>query len=141
MLLLSRSPSPSSQETLIPAGRRILSVEVVGAARPERSEGRVAPGSGGDPPRERELVLNNKLFVGSLAWETTDESLREAFEAHGDVTEAKVIRDRETGRSRGFGFVTFESSEDAASAVEAMNDSELDGRTIRVEFATERPRR
>ena len=85
--------------------------------------------------------MNNKLFVGSLAWETTDESLREAFEAHGDVTEAKVIRDRETGRSRGFGFVTFESSDAAASAVEAMNDTELDGRTIRVEFATERPRR
>jgi RNA recognition motif-containing protein len=104
-------------------------------------EGALAPDHGGHPPRERELVLNNKLFVGSLAWETTDESLREAFEAHGDVTEAKVIRDRETGRSRGFGFVTFESPDSAASAVDAMNDTELDGRTIRVEFATERPRR
>ena len=52
------------------------------------------------------ILMSMKLFVGGLAWATTDDSLREAFEAHGTVTEAKVILERDTGRSRGFGFVT-----------------------------------
>lgn len=81
-----------------------------------------------------------KLFVGSLAWGTTDESLREAFEAFGAVADAKVITDRETGRSRGFGFVTFEQAEDADAAVDAMNGAELDGRNIAVNEAQDRRR-
>lgn len=81
------------------------------------------------------MFLNNKLFVGGLSWGTTDKELREAFEAYGSVTEAKVIKERDSGRSRGFGFVTFESEDDATAAVEAMNDTELDGRNIRVDFA------
>jgi len=81
-----------------------------------------------------------KLFVGGLSWGTDDHSLRAAFEAFGSVEEAVVISDRETGRSRGFGFVTFTNREDAQVAIERMNGAELDGRTIRCNEATERPR-
>ena len=83
--------------------------------------------------------MGNKLFVGGLSWGTTDAGLRTAFEKHGEVTDAKVITDRETGRSRGFGFVTFATDEAAAAATEAMNGTELDGRTIRVNAAEDRP--
>lgn len=79
-----------------------------------------------------------KLFVGSLSWGTTEDSLREAFERFGDVEYAKVITDRETGRSRGFGFVTFTEREDALNAMEALNGTELDGRAINVNEAREK---
>ncbi|MBU0551209.1 RNA-binding protein [Myxococcota bacterium] len=82
--------------------------------------------------------MGNKLFVGSLAWGTSDESLRAAFEGFGEVTDAKVITDRETGRSRGFGFVTFASNEDAQAAVQGMDGQDLDGRTVKVNEALER---
>ena len=82
--------------------------------------------------------MKNKLFVGGLAWATDDNGLRAAFEAHGDVTEAKVITDRDTGRSRGFGFVTFAQPEDAQTAMSEMDGVELDGRNIRVNEAKER---
>lgn len=82
--------------------------------------------------------MSNKLFVGNLSWDTTDQGLRDAFEPHGEITEAKVISDRYTGRSRGFGFVTFATESDAGKARDAMNEVELDGRTIRVDYANER---
>jgi len=82
--------------------------------------------------------MGNKLFVGGLAWATNDDSLRDAFAKFGEVTEAKVITDRETGRSRGFGFVTFTDDSSAADAVGALDGSELDGRTIRVNEAQDR---
>ena len=82
--------------------------------------------------------MGKKLFVGSLSWNTTDDGLYQAFSAFGDVTEAKVITDRDTGRSRGFGFVTFSDDEAAGKAIAAMNGSELDGRTIRVDEAHDR---
>lgn len=85
--------------------------------------------------------MSNKLFVGGLSWDTTNQGLKRAFEAHGEVTEAKVILDRDTGRSRGFGFVSFTDSRDAAAAKEALNGTELDGRSIRVDEARERGRR
>jgi RNA recognition motif-containing protein len=85
-------------------------------------------------------VSNNKLFVGGLSWSITDETLREAFEPHGEIEEAKVILDRNTGRSRGFGFVTFESAEDAKKAMEAMDNAVLEERSIHVDFAKERSR-
>ncbi len=81
-----------------------------------------------------------KLFVGGLSFNTTDDGLREAFEAFGDVTEAKVITDRETGRSRGFGFVSFTDASAADAAIAGMNDKDLDGRTIRVNEAEEKQR-
>ena len=85
--------------------------------------------------------MGSKLFVGGLAWATSDESLRTHFEEYGEVSETKVVTDRETGRSRGFGFVTYAEEESANAAKEALNNTELDGRTIRVDHATEqRPR-
>ena len=80
--------------------------------------------------------MSKKIFVGNLSWNTTDESLREAFEAHGTVTEAKVILERDTGRSRGFGFVTMEDGGDAA--ISAMDGQNLDGRDVRVNEAQDR---
>ena len=84
--------------------------------------------------------MSKKLFVGGLSWNTDNHQLQQAFEACGAVAEAKVITDRETGRSRGFGFVTYEDAESAQRAVEELNGSVLDGRTIRVDAANERPR-
>lgn len=90
---------------------------------------------------QEEKKMSNKLFVGGLSWGTTDEGLRRAFEEYGEVTDAKVILDRDTGRSRGFGFVTYADASDAASAISAMDGSTLDGRNIRVNQANDRPER
>ncbi len=79
-----------------------------------------------------------KLFVGGLAWATTAETLKEAFEAFGTVTEATVVSDRDTGRSRGFGFVAFENDADGRKALESMEGAVLDGRNIRVSEAVQR---
>jgi len=84
--------------------------------------------------------MSKKLFVGSLSWDTNDEGLRNAFSPHGEVSEAVVISDRDTGRSRGFGFVTFEDDEAADKAVAALNGTDLDGRTIRVDVAQAKQR-
>jgi cold-inducible RNA-binding protein len=85
--------------------------------------------------------MGKKLFVGGLAWATTDESLSKAFEEHGTVEEAKVVSDRDTGRSRGFGFVTFETEEEANKAQKAMDGQEMDGRQLRVDFANDKQKR
>tara|TARA_B100000530_G_C15761386_1_gene409734 strand:- start:229 stop:543 length:315 start_codon:yes stop_codon:yes gene_type:complete len=85
--------------------------------------------------------MGNKLFVGGISWNTDDNSLKAAFEAYGSVEEAKVITDRETGRSRGFGFVTMSSDSEAADAIAGLDGQELDGRTVRVNEAQERQRR
>jgi RNA recognition motif-containing protein len=82
--------------------------------------------------------MGSKLFIGGLAWATDDQSLRTACEAFGTVTQAKVITDRETGRSRGFGFVTLSSSEEARAAIAGLDGTELDGRAVRVNEAQER---
>ena len=84
--------------------------------------------------------MSKKIFVGGLSWGTEDSGLRAAFEAYGEVTDAKVITDRDTGRSRGFGFVTFAEASSAEEAVEKMNGAELDGRKLRVNEAQERRR-
>ncbi|KAB8225169.1 hypothetical protein BDV33DRAFT_164593 [Aspergillus novoparasiticus] len=83
-------------------------------------------------------MSTKKLFIGGLAWATDDNSLRDAFSHYGNVTDAIVLRDRETGRSRGFGFVTFSSAEEADAAVDGLNEQEIDGRHVRVQPATER---
>jgi RNA recognition motif-containing protein len=85
--------------------------------------------------------MSKKLFVGGLSWGTDDDGLRRAFEKFGQIAEAKVITDRETGRSRGFGFITFASDSDAMSAMSEMDGKEVDGRTIKVNEAQERPPR
>ena len=84
--------------------------------------------------------MSKKLFVGSLSWNTDDQGLHEAFAQFGEITEAKVITDRGSGRSRGFGFVTFADDEAAENAVSALNGTELDGRPIKVDVAHDRPR-
>jgi cold-inducible RNA-binding protein len=84
--------------------------------------------------------MGKKLFVGGLAWATTDQGLKDAFAPHGEITEAVVITDRETSRSRGFGFVTFASDGDAANACTAMNGQDLDGRSLNVNEAQDRQR-
>ncbi len=82
--------------------------------------------------------MSSKLFVGGLSWGTSDDALRQAFSEFGEVTEAKVITDRETGRSRGFGFVTFAEASQAQEARDQMNGEYLDGRMIRVDVAHDR---
>jgi len=82
---------------------------------------------------------SNKIFVGGLSWDTDDTSLKNAFAAFGTVAEAKVITDRMTGRSRGFGFVTFDSG-DAVPEALTFDGKMLDGRTVRVDRATRRDR-
>ncbi len=82
--------------------------------------------------------MSTKLFVGSLPWSVDDEELKVTFEKHGSVVSAKVIMDRDTSRSRGFGFVEMESSSDATNAIQALNDSELNGRNIVVNEAKSR---
>ena len=87
--------------------------------------------------------MATKLFVGSLAWGTTDDSLRDLFATVGTVTSASVIMDRETNRSKGFGFVEMSTDDEAKAAVDQLNNKELDGRTIIVNEARpreERPR-
>jgi RNA recognition motif-containing protein len=87
--------------------------------------------------------MATKLFVGSLAWATNDDSLKDFFAAAGNVVSANVIMDRETNRSKGFGFVEMSSDEEAKKAVEELNGKELDGRAIVVNEARpreERPR-
>jgi cold-inducible RNA-binding protein len=82
--------------------------------------------------------MAKKLFVGGLSWGMTDADLRKAFEPYGEITEAKVITDRDTGRSRGFGFVTFSQDEDARTAISKTNGTSLDGRNITVNEAQEK---
>ncbi|MCD7460196.1 hypothetical protein HAX54_043054 [Datura stramonium] len=83
-------------------------------------------------------MSSSKLFVGGLSYGTDETSLREAFSQHGQVIEARVILDRDTGRSRGFGFVSYTSAEEASSALNALDGQDLHGRRIRVNYATEK---
>jgi RNA recognition motif-containing protein len=76
--------------------------------------------------------MENKIYVGSLSYDTTDDGLNTVFSAIGTVLSAVVIKDRETGRSKGFGFVEMESEEDVQKAIDALDGSELDGRKLRV---------
>jgi len=84
--------------------------------------------------------MSSRLYVGNLSYETDTETLRQAFAATGEVTDAHVVMDRESGRSRGFGFVTMATPDLAKKAIETMNGSMIDGRAIRVNEAEERPR-
>ena len=79
--------------------------------------------------------MNNKLFVGNLSFNTTENDLQDAFAAHGTVLEANLMVDRMSGRSRGFGFVTMSTPEEAQKAIEAMNGASLGGRNLTVNIA------
>lgn len=82
--------------------------------------------------------MATKLFVGSLSWGVNDDQLRDFFAAVGEVVSARVITDRETGRSRGFGFVEMSSEDEAKAAIDKLNGKELDGRAITVNAAREK---
>ncbi|AHB41883.1 RNP-1 like protein RNA-binding protein [Candidatus Saccharibacteria bacterium RAAC3_TM7_1] len=89
-------------------------------------------------------MQKQNLFIGSLAYSTTDDSLKAFFETVGPVASARVITDRDSGRSKGFGFVEFENDSDNQKAVDELNGKELDGREINVSLAKpkeDRPRR
>lgn len=81
------------------------------------------------------------IYVGNLSYSTTDDSLRALFEQHGEVSSASVIENRETGRSRGFGFVEMPNDEEARAAIEALNDTEFEGRTLKINEARPRTER
>ncbi|KAL6599932.1 hypothetical protein ACP70R_045583 [Stipagrostis hirtigluma subsp. patula] len=91
--------------------------------------------------RKEEMAASDveyRCFVGGLAWATDDRSLEEAFSKYGEILESKIINDRETGRSRGFGFVTFKDEKAMNDAIEGMNGQVLDGRNITVNQAQSR---
>ncbi|XP_062116712.1 glycine-rich RNA-binding protein blt801-like [Humulus lupulus] len=83
-------------------------------------------------------MASSKLFIGGISYQTDEQSLREAFAKYGEIVDARIIVDRDTGRSRGFGFVTFTSSEEASSAIQALDGQDLHGRRVRVNYATDR---
>ncbi|MDD9947755.1 MAG: RNA-binding protein [Myxococcales bacterium] len=84
--------------------------------------------------------MSNKLFVGSLSWDTSTDGLRAAFERFGELEDVAVVQDRETGRSRGFGFVTFADPAAARAAQQELDGTMLDGRNIVVNEAQDRNR-
>lgn len=85
--------------------------------------------------------MNNKLFVGGLSFNTTENSLQDAFAAHGTVNEVNLITDKMTGKSKGFGFVTMSSEQEAQSAIDSLNGKSLDGRNLTVNIARPREER
>lgn len=96
-------------------------------ARPER------------PPRSFEPTL--KVYVGNLPWDVDNTRLEQIFSEHGKIVNARVVYDRESGRSRGFGFVTMSDETEMNDAIAALDGQSLDGRAIRVSVAEDRPRR
>jgi RNA recognition motif-containing protein len=82
--------------------------------------------------------MNNKLFVGNIPWDATDEDLKNLFAAHGEVTSARIVTDKATGRSRGFGFVEMASDDMAQAAIKALDGTDFMGRPISVNVAKPR---
>ena len=85
--------------------------------------------------------MNNKLFVGNLSFNTTENDLQDAFAAHGTVLEANLMTDRTSGRPRGFGFVTMSTPDEAQAAIDALNGQQIDGRAVTVNIAKPREER
>ncbi len=83
-------------------------------------------------------MKNDRLYVGNISWDADENTLRAAFSPYGNVKDVKIITDRETGRSRGFGFVTMGTDDEAQAAIEALNGTMLEGRALRVNVAEER---
>lgn len=79
--------------------------------------------------------MGNKLFVAGIPWSSTDQDLHDLFANHGEVTSATIVKDKFTGRSRGFGFVEMATDEQAQAAMNALNETDFMGRTISVEIA------
>ncbi|KAJ8899662.1 hypothetical protein K2173_019358 [Erythroxylum novogranatense] len=115
-------------------------------------EGRALRVNSGPPPQRESSFsrgprtggtsnAENRIYVGNLSWGVDNSALESLFNEQGKVVEAKVVYDRDSGRSRGFGFVTYSSTEEVNNAIETLNGVELDGREIRVSVAESRPRR
>ena len=85
--------------------------------------------------------MGAKIYVGNLSFNTDDQGLEDAFSKYGSVVSAKVITDRDSGRSRGFGFVEMSNSDEAQEAISSLNETDLDGRNIRVNEAEDKPKR
>jgi len=85
--------------------------------------------------------MGKKLYVGNLSYSTTEESLRSYFSTFGTVTSARVVTDRDSGQSKGFGFVEMSSDEEASKAINEANGVDFEGRQIRVNIAQDKPRR
>ena len=85
--------------------------------------------------------MSNRLYVGNLSFQSTEESIRSEFAAFGEVSDVHVVKDRDTGRSRGFAFVTMDSDASAQKAIQGMNGAVIDGRALRVNEAEERQNR
>lgn len=84
--------------------------------------------------------MNNKIFVGGINWKTNEDGLEKVFTDIGQIVSVKIVYDRDTGRSRGFGFVEFSNADEADNAVKKCDGMEFEGRTIKVSIAKERPR-
>jgi RNA recognition motif-containing protein len=84
--------------------------------------------------------VQNKIYVGNLSYETQEDELRSAFSAYGQVASVRIISDRDTGRSKGFGFVEMTTPEEANAAITGLNNRELGGRTLKVNVANDRAR-
>ncbi|GBG85615.1 hypothetical protein CBR_g40343 [Chara braunii] len=123
--------------------QRILRVNFPQVGMSERRSGGGGSGAGAGygqrPPRGQDNP--NKLYVGNLAWGVDDVGLHDLFSTFGNVVEAKVVMDRESGRSRGFGFVTFEQDGEVNDAIQGLNGVDVDGRTLRVNLASSKPAR
>lgn len=116
-------------------------------------DGRPLRVNAGPPPRKDDLSsrgfrvgggageASNRVYVGNLSWGVDDAALESLFSEQGKVMEARVVYDRESGRSRGFGFVTFGSSAEVNNAISSLDGADLDGRMIRVSLAEARPKR
>jgi len=82
-----------------------------------------------------------RIYIGNLSYDTTEQSLRQAFENYGEVSEVKMIMDRDSGRPKGFAFIEMAAQNEATAAIDGLNEQELDGRTIKVNEARERENR
>ncbi|XP_058220379.1 glycine-rich RNA-binding protein 4, mitochondrial [Rhododendron vialii] len=117
------------KQSLVSAARRALSLH----ATTPSSNWRLFCSSPSSPS-------NNKLFVGGLSWSVNEKTLKDAFDSYGDVTEVRILYDKETGRSRGFGFVYFSKEDDARTAKDAMDGKAFLGRPLRINFALDKVR-
>ena len=120
-----------------PGEIEIVTQEDIVGDVPTPSEAMRAMEERANAPRQAATVPC-RLFVGGLSWDTSEEKLRSVFEEFGTITDSVILTDRDTGRSRGFGFITLENRKDAARAVDQLDGVELDGRNIVVNVATER---
>jgi RNA recognition motif-containing protein len=84
--------------------------------------------------------LGKKIYVGNLSYTTNEAGLNDLFQAHGKVVSAKIIMDRDTGKSKGFGFVEMDTDDEAKAAINALNGADLDGRQIKVNESIDKPR-